>query len=189
MKIYTRTGDGGETHVIGGRVFKDDVRVEAYGTIDELNAFVGDALSRLVPDRDRDLIEDLRKIQHQLFDVGADLAQVGKKRDYRVRAEMTSRLEQWIDRYSAECQPIRQFILPGGSAAASALHICRVVARRAERCVVTLCRREETNEEVRRYLNRLSDFFFTVARVANVRENVSDVFYQREASGLDNTDR
>jgi cob(I)alamin adenosyltransferase len=92
---------------------------------------------------------------------------------------MVTRLEQWIDKYDAECPPLRRFILPGGSPAAAALHVCRVVARRAERCVVTLCREQETNVEVRRYLNRLSDFFFTAARVANVRANVSDVEYKR----------
>ncbi|WP_044642050.1 cob(I)yrinic acid a,c-diamide adenosyltransferase [Risungbinella massiliensis] len=179
MKIYTRTGDEGKTHVVGGRVMKDDVRVEAYGTVDELNAFLGEAISRLTTDRHQDLIQDLTDIQHELFDAGGDLAQVGKNRQYRVSAEMTARLEKWIDRYDSECSPLQRFILPGGTALSSAFHICRVVARRAERQVVTLCQEQETNEEVRKYLNRLSDFFFTIARVANVRENVPDVEYKR----------
>jgi cob(I)alamin adenosyltransferase len=179
MKIYTRTGDEGKTGVIGGRVSKDDVRVEAYGTVDELNAFVGEAVTRLDANRDADLIQDLTEIQHELFDAGADLAQAGKKRQYKVTAEMVTRLEEWIDKYDAECKPIQRFILPGGSQGAAALHVCRVIARRAERRVVTLCSEQETNVEVRRYLNRLSDFFFTAARVANARANVSDVEYKR----------
>jgi cob(I)alamin adenosyltransferase len=179
MKIYTRTGDEGETGVIGGRCNKDDVRVEAYGTVDELNAFVGEAISRLDPEKFADLIADLTEIQHELFDAGGDLAQAGKKRHYQVKAEMVTRLEEWIDKYEAECPPLQRFILPGGTTASAALHLCRVVARRAERRVVTLCREQETNPEVRRYLNRLSDFFFTVARVANVRAGVSDVEYKR----------
>jgi len=179
MKIYTRTGDEGKTGVIGGRVSKDDVRVEAYGTIDELNAFVGEAIIRLDAKANADLIQDLTEIQHELFDAGADLAQAGKNRQYKVTAEMTQRLETLIDRYDQECPPLQRFILPGGSSASAALHLCRVVARRAERQVVTLCNEQQTNDEVRRYLNRLSDFFFTVARVANVRAGVPDVEYKR----------
>jgi cob(I)alamin adenosyltransferase len=179
MKIYTRTGDEGKTGVIGGRVDKDDLRVEAYGTVDEVNAFVGEAIARLDPVKHADLIANLTEIQHELFDAGGDLAQAGKNRNYRVTAEMTARLEQWIDKYDAECPPIQRFILPGGTPASAALHVCRVLTRRAERRVVTLCKHQETNDEVRRYLNRLSDFFFTVARVVNVRAGVSDVEYKR----------
>jgi cob(I)alamin adenosyltransferase len=130
-------------------------------------------------DRYQDLIQDLTEIQHELFDVGSDLAQAGKKRNYRITKEMVTRLEEWIDRYDAECSPIQRFILPGGSSLASAMHICRVVARRAERRVVTLCQKDETNKEVRRYLNRLSDFFFTVARAIHAREQIPDVEYKR----------
>lgn len=179
MKIYTRTGDEGKTGVIGGRVSKDDVRVEAYGTIDELNAFVGEAMTRLDEKHFADLIQDLMEIQHTLFDAGADLAQVGKKRNYQVTKEMTTHLETLIDRYDQECPPLQRFILPGGSPASAALHVCRVVTRRAERLVVTLCNTQETNDEVRRYLNRLSDFFFTVARLVNARSGVADVEYKR----------
>lgn len=179
MKIYTRTGDEGQTGVIGGRVSKDDIRVEAYGTIDELNAFVGQAITQLDEKIFSDLIQDLQEIQHTLFDAGADLAQVGKKRRYQVTKEMTTYLETLIDRYDQECPPIQRFILPGGTPAAAALHLCRVVARRAERKVVTLCNTQETNTEVRRYLNRLSDYFFTAARLANARLKVKDVEYKR----------
>jgi cob(I)alamin adenosyltransferase len=179
MKLYTRTGDEGQTGVIGGRVDKDDIRVEAYGTIDEVNAFVGEAVARLDPEVHADLIADLMEIQHELFDAGGDLAQAGKKRNYKVTGEMVTRLEEWIDRYDKEAPEIRRFILPGGSPASAVLHICRVLTRRAERRVVTLAREQETNEEVRRYLNRLSDYFFAIARVANVRKGIGDVEYKR----------
>ncbi len=179
MRLYTRTGDEGMTGVIGGRVNKDDIRVEAYGTLDEVNAFVGEAITRLDPEKFADMIEDLQEIQHELFDAGGDLAQVGKKRHYKVTGEMVERLEKWIDQYNEEAPEIKRFILPGGSSASAALHVARVLTRRAERCVVTLCREEETNEEVRRYLNRLSDFFFAVARAANARMGVPDVEYKR----------
>ncbi len=179
MKIYTRTGDEGKTSLVGARRLKDDVQVEAYGTIDECNAFVGEAIMRLDVVTFADIIRDLTEIQHQLFDAGGDLAQAGAKRQYKITAEMVTELEQQIDRYSAECPEISYFILPGGSSGASVLHLCRVVARRAERRVVTLCENVDTNAEVRRYLNRLSDLFFTMARVANVRTKVADVPYKR----------
>ncbi|MCS1351973.1 cob(I)yrinic acid a,c-diamide adenosyltransferase [Mechercharimyces sp. CAU 1602] len=181
MRIYTRTGDEGKTSVVGGRVAKDDIRVEAYGTVDEANAIVGEAIAYLDGHEQRytDLISDLTVIQHELFDCGGDLAQAGKKRDYKVTAKHVTRLEEWIDRYDQETTEIKRFILPGGSAISASLHKARVVTRRAERRVVTLSREEESNDEVRRYLNRLSDFFFTVARVANKREGRLDVEYER----------
>ncbi|SMO73419.1 cob(I)yrinic acid a,c-diamide adenosyltransferase [Melghirimyces algeriensis] len=179
MKLYTRTGDAGKTSVVGGRVDKDAIRVEAYGTTDEVNAFVSEVLVRMESSKYADMIQDLTVIQHELFDAGGDLAQAGKKRDYQVSAEMVDRLEEWIDRYDQEAPDIRRFILPGGSAVSSALHTCRVLTRRAERRVVTLSREEETNQEVQRYLNRLSDLFFAMARAANVREGVQDVEYNR----------
>lgn len=179
MKLYTRTGDEGKTGVIGGRVDKDDIRVEAYGTLDEVNAFVGEAISRLDSEAYGDLIAELTEIQHELFDAGGDLAQAGRKRNYKVSGESVTRLEEWIDRYEQETPEIRRFILPGGSPAAAVLHICRVLTRRAERRVVTLTGEQETNEEVRRYLNRLSDYFFAIARVVNVRKGIDDVEYKR----------
>jgi cob(I)alamin adenosyltransferase len=182
MKIYTRTGDTGQTGVIGGRVAKDDVRVEAYGTVDELNCFVGQAMSFMKDERFADLKADLLEIQHELFDCGSDLAlQRPELRPYKVTAAMVDRLEQWIDKYDAQTPDITRFILPGGGEVASALQICRTVCRRAERRVVTLASRQEMNGEVLRYLNRLSDLFFTAARAANHREGLPDVEYVRSA--------
>ncbi|TVY07682.1 cob(I)yrinic acid a,c-diamide adenosyltransferase [Paenibacillus cremeus] len=182
MKIYTRTGDAGQTGVIGGRVDKDDARVEAYGTVDELNCFVGQAIGFLDAGRDADLMADLLEIQHELFDCGGDLALLKPdQRPFKVTAEMVDRLETWIDKYDAETPDIQRFILPGGTQASSALHVCRTVCRRAERRVVTLARKQPINEEVRRYLNRLSDLFFTVARTANHRAGSPDVEYVRSA--------
>lgn len=180
MKLYTRTGDEGKTSVIGARVAKDDARVEAYGTVDELNSYLGVAISLLEGEKFADLVADLVEIQQELFDCGADLALAKQDvRPYRVHEEMTERLEQWIDRYDAECPELQRFILPGGSQAASMLHVCRTVCRRAERDIVTLAREQDVNEEVRKYINRLSDFFFVAARVANVRAGVQDVEYVR----------
>jgi len=182
MRIYTRTGDAGQTGVIGGRVDKDDVRVEAYGTVDELNCFVGQAMGFLDAERDADLLADLLEIQHELFDCGSDLALLKQElRPYKVTAEMVDRLETWIDKYDAETPDIKRFILPGGNLACSTLHVCRTVCRRAERRVVTLARTQPINEQVRRYLNRLSDLFFTVARTANHRAALPDVEYARSA--------
>jgi cob(I)alamin adenosyltransferase len=182
MKIYTRTGDAGQTGVIGGRVDKDDVRVEAYGTVDELNCYLGQAMGFMSEETYKDLLDDLLQVQHELFDCGSDLALLKKElRPFKVTAEMVDALEVWIDKYDAETPDITRFILPGGSKASSALHICRTVCRRAERRVVTLARTQEINPEVRRYLNRLSDLFFTIGRTANFREGVSDVEYARSA--------
>jgi cob(I)alamin adenosyltransferase len=182
VKIYTRTGDGGKTGVIGGRVDKDDVRVEAYGTVDELNCFVGQAMTLLDPDKFADLLEDLLQIQHELFDCGHDLAIANPEaRPYKVAPELTDYLETLIDKYDAETPDISRFILPGGSPGSAALHVCRTVCRRAERCVVTLAKEQSINEHVRKYINRLSDLFFTVARLVNHREGRTDVEYVRSA--------
>lgn len=182
MRIYTRTGDAGQTGVIGGRVDKDDARVEAYGTVDELNSFIGQAIGFLDSARDADMTADLLEIQHEIFDCGSDLALLRQElRPYQVTADMTARLEAWIDKYDAETPDIRRFVLPGGTPASSALHVCRTVCRRAERRVVTLARTEPINEETRRYLNRLSDLFFTMARAANFRAGAGDVEYVRSA--------
>ena len=182
MKIYTRTGDTGRTSVVGGRVAKDDMRVEAYGTVDELNCFVGQAQAVLPEEQFADLRADLLQIQQELFDCGSDLALLKTDhRPFKVTAEMVERLESWIDRYDAETKDIERFILPGGSPGSSVLHICRTVCRRAERRVVSLVRSEPANHEVLRYLNRLSDFFFVAARLVNARQGVPDVEYERSA--------
>jgi cob(I)alamin adenosyltransferase len=182
MKIYTRSGDAGQTSIIGGRVDKDDLRVEAYGTVDELNSLIGLAISWMPTEPYADLRADLLEIQHELFDCGHDLALIRAETEhFKVKQEMVDRLETLIDRYEQETPEITRFILPGGSTLSSTLHLCRTVCRRAERRIVTLTKAEQTNDAVRRYLNRLSDLFFTIARVANVRENVADVEYIRSA--------
>lgn len=173
MRIYTRAGDQGRTHMIDGQVDKSDLRVEACGTIDELNAFIGETMVRL---EDKHLKADLNQIQYQLFDLGGDLAQL-KKETYLVKVEMVKQVETWIDKYDQACPPLDRFILPGGTMAASALHICRVVCRRAERRVVALGQQKDVNPEIFRYLNRLSDLFFVLARLVNDQANVSEIKY------------
>nr|WP_285855112.1 cob(I)yrinic acid a,c-diamide adenosyltransferase [Paenibacillus cellulositrophicus] len=180
VRIYTRTGDEGETSVIGGRVLKDDLQVEAYGTIDELNCFVGQAISLMEAESLQDLKENMIEIQHELFDCGSDLAFVKlSESKYKVGPDKVTRLEQWMDAYMEETPELERFILPGGTLLASTLHVCRTVCRRAERRVVTLGREKEINPDVRRYLNRLSDYFFVVARTANARSGVADIEYVR----------
>ncbi len=182
MKIYTRTGDKGKTSLIGGRVDKDSLRVEAYGTMDELNSFVGKAMTELEPDIFKDLLEDLETIQNELFDGGGDLANVMKERHYKLEEEPIEVLEQRIDQLMEEAPPLEKFILPGGSPAAATLHIARTVARRAERQTVSLMKTEEdVPAVVQRYLNRLSDYLFVAARIVNARLNVSDNEYVRSA--------
>lgn len=183
MRIYTRTGDQGQTSVIGGRVFKDDIQVEAYGTIDELNSFVGQAISLADAEVFTDLQENLLQIQQELFDCGSDLAFVKRSADsqYKVTSGLVEQLEKWIDLYEEENTPLEKFILPGGTMLASTLHVCRTVCRRAERRVITLSRNTEVNQEVVKYLNRLSDYFFAVARIANLRQQTEDIEYIRSA--------
>lgn len=188
MKIYTQTGDQGETSVIGGRVSKDDLRVEAYGTIDECNSMVGLVIAGLQQagdagqDHFSDLRDDLLSIQHELFDCGSDLAYAQpSERGFKVQEEMVAWLEQSIDSYDAQTPDITKFILPGGTETASRLHLCRTIVRRAERRTVSLAKTHPVNPQVIRYLNRLSDWFFTVARLANHRSGVQDIEYVRSA--------
>lgn len=183
MKLYTKTGDKGKTSIIGGRVDKDHLRVEAYGTIDELNSFVGKAITELDATIFEDIINDLVTIQHELFDGGGDLANVMKERHYKLTEPSIEVLEKRIDELSEEAPPLQKFILPGGSPAAATLHIARTIARRAERQTVTLMKSEEDLPiVVQKYLNRLSDYLFAVARVVNFRLNVRDVEYVRSAN-------
>lgn len=182
MAIYTRTGDGGTTSVIGGRVDKDDVRVEAYGTVDEANSFVGSAAAQLSPSLFGDLLADLETIQNELFDCGADLADIRKEKKMKLKPEMIARLEQRIDALTDEAPDIKKFILPGGTPAAAALHMARTVTRRSERRVVRLMKADrDVPPLVLRYLNRLSDYLFAAARVVNYRLNRPDVPYVRSA--------
>lgn len=182
MRIYTRTGDQGQTSLIGGRVDKDHVRVETYGTVDEANCFVGQAIAELDPSKFADIIEQLELIQHELFDVGGDLANVSDRRPYKLMEDSIDRLEACIDQYIEETPNIERFILPGGTKAAATIHLARTVTRRAERLVVRLAKVEEIIPPVaQRYLNRLSDYFFALARVINFRSGVQDVEYARSA--------
>lgn len=183
MKLYTRTGDEGKTSIIGGRVEKDDVRVEAYGTVDEVNCFVGQAMTQLDPSIFQDILEDLEKIQHELFDCGGDLANVSKKRELKLTKESVDYLETKIDQLIEEAPKLERFILPGGAPASASIHIARTVTRRAERLVVSLKKADpETSAVALKFLNRLSDYFFALARVVNFRLNQKDVEYVRSAN-------
>lgn len=181
MKLYTRTGDEGKTSVIGGRLDKDHVRVEAYGTVDEVNSFLGLAVTQLDRHLFSDILSELEKIQHELFDCGGDLAIVNNKLPYKATEEMIVFLETRIDEYIAEAPPLEKFILPGGAQGAATIHICRTVTRRAERLVVQLQKIDKTNPIVLKYLNRLSDYFFAIGRVINHRLGEKDVEYERSA--------
>lgn len=182
MKIYTRTGDKGQTSLIGGRVEKDDIRVEAYGTIDEVNSFVGQIMAELEQSKFKDVLIDLEKIQHELFDCGGDLSNITKNKQNKLSMESVHYLEKRIDQLIDEAPELERFILPGGSKPAASTHIARTITRRAERLVVKL-RREvpEVSEKVLSYLNRLSDYFFALGRVINFRLKVNDVEYIRSA--------
>ncbi len=179
MKIYTKTGDGGETSLYGGqRVSKDVIRVETYGTVDECNAVLGLAIAHTP---DAETVGILTRIQGELFEVGADLATPLSRGETvpRMRPEETARLETEIDRFEEELEPLRHFILPGGSLAGSAVHQARAVCRRAERHLVTLEAAEEINPEVGRYLNRLSDHLFVLARLVNHRAGAAETKWER----------
>ena len=176
MKIYTRTGDDGTTALFsGGRVPKHHLRVEAYGTVDELNSVLGLARA-LRPNAGTDA--DLERIQHQLFHLGADLATpLDAKTSYVVRADSAqiAWLEGRIDALTAQLPALTAFILPGGSPAAAQIHVGRTVCRRAERLVTQLAEVEPIGEQVLPYLNRLSDFLFTLARWENMQAGAADV--------------
>ncbi len=173
MKIYTKSGDGGETSLIyGHRIGKGELRVECYGTVDELNAALGMAVSMLRESQksSKDALAILLRLQRDLFDVGRDLATPAEKTSEPVMdAACVQLLESVIDKLDAELPPLHQFILPGGTKAAAQLHVARTVARRAERMVVRLKKEEGVNPYVLRYLNRLSDLLFVMARMVNAR--------------------
>jgi cob(I)alamin adenosyltransferase len=159
-KIYTRTGDKGSTGLgDGSRVDKDSFRVESYGTVDELNSSIGLLLASDLPG---DIRGTLVRTQHELFDLGGELCMPGFT---LIPDSYIEQLEQDLDRYNEDLPPLKDFILPGGSEAAARCHMARTICRRAERCVVTLAREEEVNEASIRYLNRLSDLLFVLARV------------------------
>ena len=170
-KIYTKTGDAGETALgDGARVAKHSLRVSAYGTVDELNATLG--MARLHGDGEVD--EALSRIQNDLFDLGADMCRPDMEKDaeseyppLRMTEAQVTRLESEIDAMNAKLDPLRSFILPGGSKLSAHLHVCRTVARRAERLAVELATMEAINSSAVKYLNRLSDWFFVAGRIAN----------------------
>jgi cob(I)alamin adenosyltransferase len=179
MKIYTRTGDMGSTGLFGGpRVSKDDDRIEAYGTVDELNAALGAARAAGVPS---DIDQQLERIQSELFSMGAELATPDPdKFDVRLIGDAhIARLEQFIDGHEATLPPLKNFILPAGSQGAAMLHVARGICRRAERRVVTLVRRHEASvsESLMIYLNRLGDLLFVLSRVANARAGAEEVLW------------
>jgi cob(I)alamin adenosyltransferase len=179
VKIYTKTGDGGETGLFGGpRVKKSDARVEAYGDVDELNAAVG-TVRAIVEDPEID--RELAHVQDELFCVGAELATpAGAKARSAIPsidAGWTARLERAIDAWSAELPRLERFVLPGGTRTAAALHVARCICRRAERRVVALAAEAEIAPAALAYLNRLSDFLFVAARLANHRARKEEVLW------------
>jgi cob(I)alamin adenosyltransferase len=173
-KIYTRTGDDGTTGLgDGSRVPKDSARVEAYGTVDELNSALGVLLA--LPDLPPAIGACLTELQHELFDLGGELCIPGHQ---AIRAEHVTRLEQALDGFNENLPPLKEFILPGGGAAAAACHVARTVARRAERRACTLARSEPVSPEVLRYLNRMSDLLFVMARVLARHERGTEVLWR-----------
>ena len=174
-KIYTRTGDDGSTGLGDGtRISKDAARVCAYVTGDEANSAIGVVLAQTLPDAVRD---DLVAIQHQLFDLGGELCIPGHAAIFD--ADVT-RLETTLDRYNADLPPLRDFILPGGGAAAAFCHVARTVTRRAEREAVTLSRHDAVRPEAIRYLNRLSDLLFVLSRVLARHSGHGEVLWKHE---------
>ncbi|MCY0876590.1 MAG: cob(I)yrinic acid a,c-diamide adenosyltransferase [Firmicutes bacterium] len=180
MKIYTRGGDEGKTGLIGGvRRYKDDLRVETYGSIDEAGAFIGLAISYLDDARYDDIREALTRVQQTLWDVGADLGAARTERYvYRTPEEAAGELEPVIDRYKEETEALTRFILRGGTTAASCVHVACTVVRRAERRAVKLMQAEPIHMPAYRYLNRTSDLLFVIARAVNARAEYQDVAYE-----------
>lgn len=177
-RIYTRTGDEGETGLFGGgRVPKSHERVRAYGEVDELNAAVGWALARL-PDDQTEIRERLTVVQGDLFALGAHLATPADARSRGhippLPEERPAEMERWIDEAEEELGPLRSFILPGGSDAGAALHLARTICRRAERAVVSLAESVDVDAPIIVYLNRLSDLLFDLARLVNHRAGVPE---------------
>lgn len=179
MKIYTKTGDKGDTGLIdGSRVSKSDLRIIAYGEVDEANSHIGLIISNI---EKNSIFDDVKKIlldvQQDLFVLGAELANPNTLKDDNmlVKREMISTIEKYIDNFESELAPISNFILPGGSIESSLIHICRTVVRRAETSAVALAKEHKINQEILTYLNRISDLFFVLARVTNKRQKRNDI--------------
>lgn len=181
-RIYTKTGDGGETCLVGGqRVRKDASRLECYGTVDELNAFTGVAAVSAREAGLAELVAILERIQHELFNLGSILATLPEDTgpmQPRITGEEVAQLEREIDRMNEELPALRSFVLPGGSRVNADLHLCRTVCRRAERLVVGLSREEDVDEVNIRYLNRLGDALFVYSRWANLKLGCGEVLWQ-----------
>lgn len=190
MKIYTKTGDKGDTALYGGtRVSKASARVDSYGNIDELNSFIGLAKSEIT---DEKVLAQLKKIQFDLFTVGSESATPadklilanGKSRlSLMISDREIEELEQWMDEYETDLEPLQYFILPGGGKSATALHVCRTVCRRAERGLVLLNETEEIRAELIKYLNRLSDYLFMLARYISKISGEQEEFWNPSERG------
>ncbi len=184
MKIYTKTGDKGQTSLYGGtRVSKASARVESYGNIDELNSFIGVAKSGII---DEKILAQLKKIQFDLFTLGSESATPvdkltlanGKSRlSLMISETEIEELENWMDEMETQLEPLQYFILPGGGKSATSLHVCRTVCRRAERSLIFLSEAEEVRPELIKYLNRLSDYLFVLARYVSKLENEPEEFW------------
>lgn len=179
MKIYTKTGDKGDTGLIdGSRISKSDLRIMAYGEVDEANSHIGLIISNI---EKNSIFDDVKKIllnvQQDLFVLGAELANPKTLKDDNmlVKREMISTIEKYIDNFESELAPLSNFILPGGSVESSLLHICRTVVRRAETSAVALAKEQKINQGILTYLNRISDLFFVLARVTNKRQKRNDI--------------
>ena len=173
-KIYTRTGDDGSTGLgSGDRVPKDSLRVEAYGTVDELNSLIGLILAS--PELPPDISEILTKVQHQLFDLGGELSIPGTT---AISAAAVEAIERALDRFNADLPPLKDFVLPGGIRVAAECHVARTVCRRAERRLCTLSRDEKINAISLQYLNRLSDLLFVIARAVNRNAGAAEPLWQ-----------
>jgi len=183
LKIYTKTGDNGTTGLSGGkRVLKSNIRIKTYGNIDEINSILGIILTN---NPDDDIEQLLKKIQNDLFLLGADLSNPDlNDSGERVTLEMTEFFESKIDNFEKELSPITNFILPGGTKNASLLHFARTVTRRAETQLIELAEGEEINDACKKYLNRLSDLFFVLARVINKRSDVPDIIWKSKKDTL-----
>lgn len=180
MKIYTKTGDKGETSLFGGeRVQKNNLRINAYGTIDELNAFIGLAITEIKSEEVKNVLVDL---QNKLFVVGSDLATPETEKNQKLNISRTSKdyitkAESDIDTFTDKLDELRNFILPGGSKGSALLHVCRTISRRAEREIVALKNSEFLNDNILVFMNRISDLFFVLSRYENKVSNHPDIIW------------
>src|SRR5580658_9028535 len=190
-RVYTRRGDSGQTSLAGGqRLPKNDLRIEAYGTVDELNSFIGLAResARELPELD----QILRRVQHELFNLGSILATLPEDvhpKQARITPAESDQLEREIDRMNEEVPPLRSFVLPGGSRLNAELHICRTICRRAERICVSLGETTALDESILKYLNRLSDAFFVWSRWASHRLGVPEILWEPNEASSQNLPR